>query len=84
MDVIEIFITFCRFIFCMERVETGGLMSFDYSKAEKGKLSHKEKVEFEKAYEKYYERKKRKKRRKFIIILIVLLIVVSSALYFLY
>ena len=67
----------------MERVETGGLMSFDYSKAEKSKLSKKDKAEFEKAYERYYERKKREKRRRFIIVLIIILLIIGFGAYIL-
>ena len=65
-----------------ERVETGGLMSFNYSKAEKSKLSKKDKAEFEKAYEKYYERKKREKRRKFFIVLLIIILLIAGLIFF--
>ena len=62
----------------MERVETGGLMSFDYSKSGKPKMKDEERVEIEGAYQKYYERKKKEKRtRLFIIILIIILLIVG-------
>ena len=67
-----------------ERVETGGLMSFDYSKSGKPKMKEEERAEIEDAYEKYYKRKKREKRRKiFIIILIILLLIVGLGFLFL-
>jgi len=50
-----------------ERVETGGLVSFDYGKKRSSKLSKSKEREIGLAYEKYYERRKREKRNKLII-----------------
>lgn len=75
------FITLLAFIFIMsERVETGGLMSFDYSKSEKPRMSEEQKKEIEEAYEKYYERKRREKRRRFFIIVLIIVIILAGLL----
>jgi cytoskeletal protein RodZ len=63
-----------------ERVETGGLMSFDYSKSSTKKLSDKQKNEIEDGYGKYYERRRKEKRRRFILIILVIVVVVSGLL----
>ena len=56
-----------------ERVETGGLMSFDYGRKKNPKLGDKKEKEINDAYEKYYERKKREKRNKIIIWMVIVL-----------
>ena len=63
-----------------ERVETGGLMSFDYSKREIPKIGEEQKREIEGAYEEYYERKMREKKRKFFIIALIVIVVLAGIL----
>ena len=63
-----------------ERVETGGLMSFDYSKAEKPKIGEEQKRDIAEAYEKYYERKEKERRRRFFMIVLIIIIVLAGLL----
>ncbi len=49
-----------------ERVQTGGVMSFDYSSRRARKLSGEKKKEIKDAYGEYYERKKKERRNKII------------------
>lgn len=63
-----------------ERVETGGLMSFDYSKAERSKLSKEQKENIERGYAEYYMRKERERKKKFFIILLIIVLVVAGIL----
>ena len=67
-----------------ERVETGGLMRFDYSKGERKKLGKKEKKEIEGAYGKYYERRSKEKRRKRIVWSVVIILLVLILVFFLF
>lgn len=62
----------------VEKVNTGGVMSFDYSKAEKSKLGSEQKKDIERGYEEYEKRKRRERRKKFIIILLIVIIIVSG------
>ncbi len=63
-----------------ERVETGGLMSFDYSKREAPKIGDEQKREIEGAYEEYYERKRRERKKKFFIIVLIIIVVLAGIL----
>ncbi len=69
-----------------ERVETGGLMSFDYSRTgRKNEMSREEKKEISEAYGKYYDRKRRERKRKiimWIVIVLVILLVILGVLFF--
>lgn len=65
-----------------ERVETGGVMRFDYRGEKVSKLDDGKKKEIEDAYGQYYERKKRERRNKIIFWIIVALIVVGVGVYF--
>lgn len=63
----------------VEKVETGGLMRFDYSKREDEKrMSENQKQEIAEGYERYYERKRREKRRKFFIIILIIIIILAG------
>jgi len=62
----------------VEKVNTGGVMSFDYSKAEKSKLSNEQKEDLEKGYDEYYTRKEKEKRKKFFIILLIVILVLTG------
>ena len=64
----------------VEKVNTGGVMSFDYSKAEKSKLSSEQKRGIERGYEEYERRKRRERRKKFIIILLIIVIIFAGLL----
>jgi len=69
----------------VERVETGGLMSFNYSKGESKKLGKSERKEIEGAYEKYYERKAEEKKKKRIVwgaVIILLILILVFSLFF--
>ena len=61
-----------------ERVETGGLMSFNYSKEERSKLSKEQKDEIDKGYEAYYERKRKEKRKRFFIVILIIIIIIAG------
>lgn len=61
-----------------EEVNTGGVMKFDYSKAEEGKLDEQDKHEIAAAYEAASERKRLEKRNKWLIIIVVILIVLMG------
>jgi len=50
----------------VERVQTGGVMSFDYSSQKRGKLSDEKKRDIKEAYGKYHERKRKERRNKII------------------
>ncbi len=63
-----------------ERVETGGLMSFDYSEAESSKMSDEQKRDIVEAYKKYYERRKRERRKRFFIIVLIIVIISAGLL----
>jgi len=63
-----------------ERVETGGLMSFDYSNEGQKKLSEQKRREIENEYEKYYERKRREIEKKFFIILLITILILTGIL----
>ncbi len=64
-----------------EKVNTGGVMSFDYSKAEKNrKLSKEEKEEIKKGYDAYYTRKEKERKKRFFIILLIIVIVIAGLL----
>lgn len=62
----------------VERVNTGGMMSFDYSKSSPKKLDQDIKDEIKSAYESYYRRKKKNKIKKalFFVILIIVIAVI--------
>ena len=64
----------------VERVNTGGVMSFDYSKAEKSKLGKELKKDIKRGYMEYYYRKRREKRRKLMIIILVIIVIVGGLL----
>ena len=64
----------------MERVETGGLKTFNYQKGEKKKLSNEERNEIKNAYAKYDERKKQEKRRRFFLIVLIIIILIAGLL----
>lgn len=64
----------------MERVNTGGLMEFDYPKGSRPPRDLKLEMEIEKGYE---EVRQIKRRNNFIKILIILLILISTGLYYL-
>jgi predicted nucleic acid-binding Zn ribbon protein len=67
-----------------ERVETGGVKTFDYSKSERRELGQDKKKEISEAYGMYYERKKKEKRKKVIFwIVISLILVLLGYLFFL-
>ena len=69
----------------VEKVETGGVMSFNYSSKERTKLSGEKKKEIEEAYGKYYKRKSREKRNRIMkwgIVISLLLIVLVYFLFF--
>jgi len=69
----------------VERVETGGLMSFEYSGGERKKLGKKEQKEIKGAYDKYYERRVKEKRRKRIVwgvVIILLILILIFSLFF--
>ena len=71
------------YYFMPEKVETGGLMRFDYAKqGPRSKLSTKEKEEISKAYEAARLRK-RKERRNRIIIWLILVILALALISFL-
>ncbi len=63
-----------------EKVETGGVMRFDYSSSEQPKLSEERKREIEDAYERYYARRRWEKRKKFFLFVLVIVIVVTGLL----
>ena len=68
----------------VERVETGGLMSFKYENQEKKTLNEADKKEIERGYDEYYERKRREKRNKIIVwvfILLIILIIISAVVF---
>jgi len=66
-----------------ERVNTGGVKSFDYSKLEKQNLSDKQRKEIRDAYAKAAERKAREKRNRIIIWIIVILVLIVLGILFL-
>ncbi len=66
-----------------ERVQTGGMKVFDYSKVERQRLSDKDKKELNEAYAKADERKKRDKRNKIVIWIIVILVLIILGILFL-
>ena len=66
-----------------ERVNTGGVKSFDYSKLEDQKLSDNKKREIEDAYAKAAERKRREKRDRAVFWIIVILILIVLGILFL-
>ena len=68
----------------VERVSTGGTVSFDYKIAEEKKLSQKEKKEIDEAYERYYERKNEEKKKGIIIGTIIALIIIALILFFVF
>ncbi len=68
----------------VERVETGGLMRFDYSSSEQPKLGEERKREIEEAYERYYARRRREMRRKFFIILLIVVVIIGGILAFVF
>ncbi|MBU0929724.1 MAG: hypothetical protein KJ623_01490 [Nanoarchaeota archaeon] len=63
----------------MEKVQTGGLMEFDYPKGSMPPRDPKLEMEIEKGYE---EHRKIKKRNNLIKILVILLILVIIVLYY--
>lgn len=65
----------------VERVTTGGTISFNYKKAEERKLSRGEKKEIDEAYEQYYERKRKEKKKRIIIWIIIALIIIALILF---
>lgn len=66
----------------VERVSTGGNVSFQYKKGHEPKLKKEEKYEIQQAYNEYYDRKRReKKRRNWIIALVIALIVILGVVY---
>ena len=64
----------------VERVNTGGIMSFDYSKAENGKLNKEQKEDIERGYDEYYSRKEKERRKKFFIILLIIVLIAAGIL----
>ena len=65
----------------VEKVNTGGVMSFDYSKAEKNKkLSKEQKDEIKKGYDAYYTRREKERRKRFFIILLIIVIILAGLL----
>lgn len=69
----------------VERVQTGGLMSFDYSLAGKRSgLSKEEKKEIADAYEKARERRRKEKIRKWVIIGVAVVLLVLAGLLILF
>ncbi len=60
----------------VERIETGGLMTFDYSNADVGEISEGDKKEIAEAYRRAEERRKREKKMKWVWTLIAVLMVV--------
>ena len=72
------------FVLCMvEKVSTGGLVSFKYGKGQRPKMSSEEKKEIENAYGKYYERKRREKRNRIILIVVIAVVLLGFGVYFL-
>ncbi len=69
-------------IFMVERVETGGMMSFEYNKDSGKKLSKEEKEEFNRAYQRAEERKEREKRNNLVILIIIILIIISFGIWY--
>ena len=61
----------------VERVETGGLMSFDYSRSGGSKLDDDEKREIDEAYARAEERKQKERRNRIILWVVVALIVLG-------
>jgi len=61
----------------MERVETGGLMSFNYEKDNLSKLSEEQRREIKDAYRKADERRKRDKRNKIIFWIIAAIVILG-------
>ena len=65
----------------VERVNTGGMISFDYSKSEKNKkLSKQQKEDIKRGYDTYYQRREKEKRKRFFIILLIVILVVAGIL----
>lgn len=64
----------------VERVNTGGVMSFDYSKAREKRLNTEQKEEIERGYDEYYDRKDREKKKKFFIIVMIVILVLAGIL----
>jgi hypothetical protein len=62
-----------------ERVETGGLMSFDYSNSRARGLEEEQKREIEEGYLKAKERKARERRNRILIIVLIVLILAIFA-----
>jgi surface antigen len=60
----------------VERIETGGLMAFDYSKSDTAEISEEDKNEIAEAYKKAEERKARAKKMKWVWTLIAVLMIV--------
>jgi len=65
----------------VEKVETGGMVSFDYSNFEKGKLSDERKRSIGEGYEKYNDRKRRERRNRWIVIIIIILIALVAGVF---
>lgn len=64
-----------------ERVETGGLMKFQYEKgSKKTELSDEKKNRIRDAYAKAEIRKRREKRRRMMLILVFIIIIVGAGL----
>ncbi|MDO8508799.1 MAG: hypothetical protein Q7S27_03895 [Nanoarchaeota archaeon] len=64
----------------VERVNTGGAISFNYSKGEKSKLNKEQKEDIEKGYDEYYSRKERERKKRFFIILLIVILIVAGIL----
>ena len=66
----------------VERVETGGMMSFDYSKSDHKKLDPKRKRFIGKGYEEYEERRRIEKRNSLIKWIAISLLLILLVLFF--
>jgi hypothetical protein len=67
----------------VERVQTGGVMSFDYGKGRKREASEEQKKDIAIGYEEYSERKKREKRKMWVIILVIIVVLTGLSVLFL-
>ncbi|MDP2628725.1 MAG: hypothetical protein Q8P15_02410 [Nanoarchaeota archaeon] len=65
----------------VEKVQTGGVMSFDYSNSKKKELDIDTKNEIEEAYIKASERKMREKKKRMILWIVVILVLILVGLF---
>jgi cytoskeletal protein RodZ len=66
-----------------EKVNTGGVMSFDYSKSGKQKLDENRKRDVEEAYLRADERKAKEKRNRTILWIVLVLVLIFLGILFL-